>query len=606
MRAIVRTIAPTIILAAIAACGVASAPACAAQAGPRADRTFDALAAVVNGEPLSCFEVAQDARELARQFAGGGQAMPPAAQLFDRALDNRITRMVQLQQAKKLGIEITDEELDAAIANIEQQNRLLPGQLKEALKAQGIEWEDYRRQLREQLLLSRLINTAVRGGIQISEEAMREYYRRWLAGNKPLREVRLAHIFLPLPPDPSPEQLARTRKLAQDIHRRLKAGEDFARLASLYSAAPDAAQGGDMGWVMQGGISERLERVLDLPVGGISAPIRTPVGFQIFRVTDERWHKPDTGQQSHDEVHARHILLKVPSDADERTRARIRQRAMAIAAEMKHASDEEFATRAKEVSQGPSAARGGDLGWFRRGTMVPAFEKVAFSLKAGETSDVVETPFGLHIIRVVARRHVDPNSFEAHRDRIEQILTDAALQERLPRWLAGLKAKAVIERHPCPPEIVQLAVAEAAAPKTASRATAPAGAASNKAAPEEDAGAAIPKANTPEAAIARWRAAWEARDIEAYLAAYAPDFRPPARFRSRKAWERYKRRVIGNKRFIRVRIDKLRIRKTDDTHAIAGFHQRYESDRFTSEDDKRLTLVRTPQGWRIQREETQP
>ncbi len=581
MRAIVHTIACSTIAA---CCWLAGAAQAATEAS---EISLDALAAVVNGEPLSCYEVAQDARDLARQFAGNAQAMPPAEQLFSRALDNRITRMLQLQQARRLGIEISDEELDAAIANIEQQNRLLPGQLREVLKAQGVDWNDYRRQLREQLLLSRLINVAVRGKIQISEEAMREYYRRWLAGDKPLREVRLSHIFLPLPPDPDPDQLARARKLAREIHQRLKAGEDFAKLASLYSAAPDAAQGGDMGWVMQGGISERLERVLDLPVGGVSEPIRTPAGFQIFRVTDERWHKPDATQQSYDEVHARHILLKIPANADQRTRARIRQRAMAIAAEMKRATDEEFATRAKEVSQGPSAARGGDLGLFRRGTMVPAFEKAAFSLKAGETSDVVETPFGLHIIRVIARRHVDPNSFTAHRDRIEQILTDAALQERLPRWLAGLKAKATIERHPCPPEIKQLAAIEAPA---ASGAPAKADAAEH--------------GDTPEAAVKRWREAWEARDLKAYFAAYAPDFRPPARFRSLKAWKRYKRRVIGDKRFIRVTIDKLRIRKTDDDHAVAEFHQRYESDRFNSEDDKRLTLVRTPEGWRIQREET--
>ncbi|MDX8401628.1 MAG: peptidylprolyl isomerase [Mariprofundaceae bacterium] len=584
MRAIVRTIAfaafhATLVLAA---------------SNARAEGTLDALAAVVNNEPVSCFEVAEDARDLARQFLGAGQKMPPAGQLFARALDNRITRMVQLQEARKLELTVSDEELDAAIANIEQQNGLLPGQLEEALKAQGLDWQTYRRQLREQLLLSRLINVAVRSRIQISEEAMREYYRRWLAGGKPLREVRLSHIFLPLPPDPTPQQLARTRELAQEIHRRLLAGEDFARLASLHSAAPDAAQGGDMGWVMQGGISERLERVLDLPVGGVSEPIRTPVGFQIFRVTDERWHEPDQSQESYDEIHARHILLKIPTGADETTRARIRQRAMAIAAEMKHATDEAFATRAKEVSQGPSATRGGDLGWFRRGTMVPAFEKAAFSLKAGETSDVVETPFGLHIIRVVARRHVDPNSFDAHRDRIEQILTDAALQERVPRWLAGLKAKATIEQHACPPEIMLLAMADARRMSQPARA--------DDGSPVQ-AHAERGGGDSPEAAIARWRAAWEARDPEAYFANYAADFLPGKRFDSRKAWMQYKRRVIGNKRFIRVKLSNMRIRKTDDDHAVAEFHQRYESDRFISDDDKRLTLVRTPEGWRIQREE---
>ncbi|MDQ6967740.1 MAG: peptidylprolyl isomerase, partial [Mariprofundaceae bacterium] len=112
--------------------------------------------------------------------------------------------------------------------------------------------------------------------------------------------------------------------------------------------------------------------------------------------------------------------------------------------------DEAFATRAKEVSQGPSASRGGDLGWFKRGQMVAAFEDAAFALKEGETSGVVKSPFGLHIIRVIKKRHVDPNSFVARADQIKQALTNAEMQTQVPRWLASLKAKAVITKQSCP------------------------------------------------------------------------------------------------------------------------------------------------------------
>jgi len=139
----------------------------------------------------------------------------------------------------------------------------------------------------------------------------------------------------------------------------------------------------------------------------------------------------------------------LPKRADAKTEAKIRDRARQIAEELQEATDEEFAKRAQEVSQGPSAAKGGDLGWFKRGQMVKVFEDTAFKLKPGKTSGVVESPFGLHIIRVIARRRVDPNSLEAHRDEIQNLLLNAQMQDRMPRWIAGLKAKAVIERRGC-------------------------------------------------------------------------------------------------------------------------------------------------------------
>ncbi len=574
-----------IIVAILASLALAPSYA-AAETDAAAAEPVEALAVVVDGTPVTCSEVVDEARQLAAAL-GPKAGRLNAERLFERALEARITELVQIEEAKRLELTVSDEELGEAIANIERSNGLLPGQLEEALKAQGIDVADYRARLRNQLLIGKLINTAVRGRIRISEEALREYYRRYLSGNRKLREVHLAHIFLQLPADPSPEQLAEARSRARSIRARLSAGEDFASLARIHSQAPDATEGGDMGWVTEGSLPERLAQVFELPVGGISEPILTPAGFQIFKVIEERWLEPERGE-SYDEVHARHILLKIPSSADERTRARIRLKAERLAAELKDASDEEFATRAKEVSQGPSAARGGDLGWFRRGTMVPAFEEAAFRLKPGQTSGVVESPFGLHIIRVVARRHVDPNSFEAHRDRIEQVLTDAEMQERIPRWIASLKARATIERHACPKPMLA-SILTPARPNATPQA--------------EGAGAAAAASESPETAVARWQAAWESRDPERYFARYSARFDPGPRFASVERWKRYKRRVLTNKAFIRIELRDLEFRKLDDGRIEARFTQLYQSDRLSSTDRKRLVLVRENGRWLIEREE---
>ena len=414
------------------------------------EQLVDGIAAIVNNEAITCSQLREETDAIVQQLkASGMKRLPDMAALKARTLDALIDKAVELQEAKKQGITVSDEELAKAIADVEEQNGLPAGSLLDLLKQRGVDVERYKKTLRDRLVISKLTNAEVRSRLQVSEEAMREYYRKYLEHPKPLREIRLASILVELPPDPTPEQVEKARKRIEAIRRRIEAGENFARLATLESDAPEAARGGDMGWFMPGSLPPRFAAVFQLPKGAVSPVIRSPAGFHLLKVTDERWHEPRKRGDAYDKVHARHILLKLNDAMSEEEKARIRKQAEQIAEEMKHASDEEFATRAREISQGPSATKGGDLGWFRRGDMVPAFEQAAFALKPGETSGVVQTPFGLHIIRVVERQHVDPNSFEARRDEIQNILMNVEMQDQLPRWLAGLRARAVIERRSC-------------------------------------------------------------------------------------------------------------------------------------------------------------
>ena len=418
---------------------------------PAHGENFESIAAIVNNEAITCSDIDRDIKNVLMQLKQSGQQsqLPSAAELHSRVLDGSITKTVQLQEARKLEIEVGEEEVKGAIADIEAKNGLLPGQLEEVLKVQGMDVEEYKTSMREQILVSKLINVAVRSKLTISNEAMQEFYRKYVANPAPLREVQLAQIFLELPNEPSPEKLIEVREKALAIRQQLLEGQNFAQLAVLHSDSPDRQSGGIMGWFAQGAITQRFAAAVELPVGGITMPIRSPSGFHLFKVVEERWQEKRQTGESRDEVHARHIVLQIPSTADEATKAKIMHRAQSIAAEMQDASDEEFIARAKEVSQGPSASQGGDLGWFSKGMMVPAFEKAVENMEAGQTSGVVESSFGLHIIRVVAKRHIDPNSFEAHRESIQQILTNVEMQEQLPRYIASLKAQASIDKRGC-------------------------------------------------------------------------------------------------------------------------------------------------------------
>ena len=552
---------------------------------PARAETIDAIAAIANNNVITCYEIERDTQEmLSRLRQSGAVNLPSTEKLSRRSLDARVIKRLQLLEAKKLELSVDPEEMDNAIQDVESKNGMMPGQLKEVLEQQGASFEDFKENMHDQILVSKLINVAVRSKLQISEEAISEYYRKYLAVPKARREVQVAQIFLALPDEPTPELLAEVRNKARSIHSQLVAGKDFTQLVAIYSESPDRQQQGVMGWFMEGGISQRFAPVLDLPVNGLTDPIRSPSGFHIIKAVSERWKEPEILGESHDEVHARHILLQIPSSADEATRKKIYQRAESISEDMQGATDEAFAIRAKEASQGPSASNGGDLGWFKKGAMLPVFEKAAFAMQAGQTSGVVESKFGLHIIRVVAKRHIDPNSLEVNHDKIQQILSNVALQDQLPRWIAGLKADATITYNTCPSISTGLPAIELG---------------------DEDAAQMIVRLELElKAALEAWRKAWVNQDLKAYFAAYSPAFKPGKTYAGIDAWKASRRNLIANKQHIQIDIQNLKITHLEKNHARLEFSQFYQADGFRKNDSKLLLMKRSESGWQIIREMT--
>ncbi|MDX8389969.1 MAG: peptidylprolyl isomerase [Mariprofundaceae bacterium] len=411
---------------------------------------IDSIAAIVNDEVLTCYMIEQDQKDLVSQLQRSStRQLPPRQQIFERALEQRITRALQMQEAKRLEVTASDDAIKRAMSDVEKRNNIPPGELPNILKKEGINIDRYRQQLLERLTNSSLMNVAVRSKIKISEEALHEYYRKHLKNPKPVREVRLEQIFLAIDPDPAPIVLAQTNTKAEQLRASALFGEPFSQLARLNSDAANAVTGGDMGWLQAGALPPSFSHVLELPLQDISQPLRTPTGIHLLRVAEERWIQPEPLGESYHELHARHILIKLPSSADETIKKKIRRRTVALAKALRGASDEEFSLRAQERSQGPSAGKGGDLGWFRLGQMVPEFDAAVLPLQKGEVSPVVETQFGLHIIRMVDRRYIDPNSFESHRNKIEGRLINAEMQIQAPRWIRSLKARAMIQRKAC-------------------------------------------------------------------------------------------------------------------------------------------------------------
>lgn len=145
-----------------------------------------------------------------------------------------------------------------------------------------------------------------------------------------------------------------------------------------------------------------------------------------------------------DEVKASHILIKVEAKADEAQKAEARKKIEDIQKRVKKGED--FAALAKEFSQCPSSAKGGDLGYFRRGQMVKPFEDAAFKLKPGELSDIVKTSFGFHLIKVTDKKPGGTTPYETVKGRVEQFLKNEKTQKETELYLEEIKKDAKIER----------------------------------------------------------------------------------------------------------------------------------------------------------------
>lgn len=419
-----------------AAPGLAAAVAAAATEAPR---TADYIVAVVNSEPITNHEVRARLGRLREQLARSGAPAMSAAQLQQEVLEALILEKAQLQLAQELGIRVDAAQLDEAERSIALQNRLSPEELQAELSRQGLTREAFRDSLRRQLILQRLREREVEARVKVSEADVERFIQQKMDNPGADLRLNLAQILVPLPEEPSPEQLRQAMAQAQSLAARARAGADFAELARQHSAGPERLAGGAMGLRA----ADRypvlfLHATRTLPVGGVAGPIRSPAGFHILKVLDKRiagLPEPVLTQ-----THARHILLRPSAQLSQAQAvaelARWRTRIVGGQAD--------FAAVARQISHDASASQGGDLGWVGPGVFVPEFEEAMNALAPMDISEPVLSRFGVHLIQVLARREV-PLGEREQREQLRQLVRESKLDEAYQRWLEDVRARAYVE-----------------------------------------------------------------------------------------------------------------------------------------------------------------
>lgn len=410
-----------------------------ADLGPR---PADFIVAIVNSEPITNNEVRNRLLRFEQQLAQQGQPMPPRPQLAREVLERLISEKAQLQLARELGIRIDDAQVDQAEQNVARQNQINVTELRRRLTADGLNLQQFRDDLRNQLTLTRLRDRELQARAKVSELDIDAFLREQQQGtpDPALTEINLAHILVAVPERATEAQLAPLRARAQGLLERARAGEDFAKLARENSDAAGAAQNAGVVGLRTADRYPPLfvEATRSLREGGVTDVLRSPAGFHIVKVLEKK-QIGSTGVAV-TQTRARHILLR-PSGNLTEAQARTRLADYKRRVEQGQA---DFAALARENSQDASARNGGDLGWASPGMFVPEFEEVLNALQPGQVSEPVVSRFGMHLIQLMERRQSQLTQRE-QREVVRNLLRERKLDEAYVNWAQDVRGRAYVE-----------------------------------------------------------------------------------------------------------------------------------------------------------------
>jgi peptidyl-prolyl cis-trans isomerase SurA len=400
----------------------------------------DFIVAIVNSEPITNNEVKTRLIRYERRLAEQGAALPSRIDLAREVLEDIIREKLQLKLAKETGIRVDDRTVDAAVQNFATQNNLSLAELKARTSADGIGYTQIRADIQNQLLIQKLRERDVLGGIAISNNDIEVFIKEQLSAN-PSAEltIDLAQILIAIPEGASPAQVQALQNRADRLFARAKAGEDFYKLAQENSDARDARAGGQMGLRAADRYPTLFtEATKDLKVGEITGPVRSGAGFHLLKLLEKQL--PNNNSFVITQTHPRHILLRTGATmAESAAKNKLSELKKRI-----ESNAIDFATAAKETSQDGSAAAGGDLGWASPGQFVPEFESVMDQLTIGKISDPIVTRFGVHLLLVEERRQSQLSALE-QRDVARNALREKKFDDAYANWMRELRGNAYVE-----------------------------------------------------------------------------------------------------------------------------------------------------------------
>ena len=405
------------------------------QAARQSPTWLDRVSIIVNDDIITQSELEERMRTARDNLRRRKITLPPNAILKRQVTDVLVLEQLQLQYAKKLGVEIADRQVDSAIDTMARQNNLSRSRF--LARRDKVDIVALRRNLRRQLIVRELVNRVVNRQIQVSEHEIDNFLAD-RARQGVSQEFNLSHILVSVPPG-APASARRTAaRKASVIRKKLIAGASFESLAIAHSKGPNALKGGALGWRKAGQLPSLFVNALrKKSKGSITQVLESPNGFHILRVNDSRGDGLKTLVK---QTLVRHILLK-PTAIQSLEQAR----ATMVKLRLRIIAGEDFAVLAKKYSNDTaSAGQGGKLGWISPGQLVGEIERTMNALKPGAISQLVQSRFGIHLVQVLERRTQDVGK-KSQRMGVRQQIHARKADEKLQTWLQELRSQAYVE-----------------------------------------------------------------------------------------------------------------------------------------------------------------
>lgn len=397
---------------------------------------IDRIVALVEQSVITEKELNDRIKTLINQLNKQKIEIPPTDVLQKQMIERMVLEKLQISFAQQTGLKVEDALLDKTIERIAEQNKLDLAEFKKALASEGLSYRRFREDLRNEILLSRLKEREVDSKLNITEAEV-ENYLSLQSKEQQSDEYNLSHILIRTPEDASPNKLAELKRKADDAFNQIKSGKDFAQVSAALSDAPNALEGGQLGWKNITQLPSLFaDAVRNLKPGQTTEILRSANGFHIIKLNERRGgSSPLVITQSH----LRHILIKVSEVTSEKE---ARQRMEIIRERAEHGED--FAELAKQYSEDSSASNGGDLGWVNPNENLPELDRAMEKLAIAEISPIIKSQFGIHIIQVTERRQQDMSK-EAAKLKARQEIRARKSDEAYQDWIRELRDKAFVE-----------------------------------------------------------------------------------------------------------------------------------------------------------------
>lgn len=411
---------------------------CSSLAVQSAEREIDSVAVVVDNGVVLQSDINDVVDRVKRNAAAQGQTLPSDSALRTQATERLILTSLQLQMAQRMGLQISDAQLDDTIRNIAQSENLSLEAFRQQVIAEEGNYERFRERLREEMITGEVLRANVQRRIYISPQEIDSVLKLMEEQGASTEQYNLGHILISIPNQASTEDISSAKERADKVIELLREGSDFKRIAIASSSGSKALEGGDLGWM---NINEMptlfAEAIRGRKKADLVGPLRSGAGFHILTIFDIRGENV----AEINEVKSRHILLK-PSIILSEDRARSM---LADFAAKVRAGEADFAELAKQHSEDPgSKLNGGELGWSEPAVYVPAFRDTLNRLAVNEISEPFRTEHGWHIAQVLDKRTVDATA-DKKREQVYRMIFNRRYNEEAGNFMRELRSEAHIE-----------------------------------------------------------------------------------------------------------------------------------------------------------------